>query len=34
VGHALPMQGHVIAILADDRVDDDSVTRQAFLDDA
>ena len=31
--HALPMQGRVIAILADDRVDDDAVTRQALLDD-
>ena len=31
--HALPMQGRVIAIFADDRVDDDSVTRQALLDD-
>src|SRR5438094_3568124 len=31
--HALPMQGHVIAILADDRVDDNAVTRQALLDD-
>ena len=31
--HALPMKGCVIAIFADDRVDDDPVTRQAFLDD-
>src|SRR5664279_1244806 len=31
--HALPMQRSVIAIFADDRVDDDAVTRQAFLDD-
>src|ERR1035437_1383969 len=30
--HALPMQGRVIAILADDRVDHDPVTRQALLD--
>jgi hypothetical protein len=27
------MQGRVIAILADDRLDDDAVTRQALLDD-
>jgi hypothetical protein len=32
--HALPMQGHVIAIFADDRLDDDPVTRQALLDDS
>jgi hypothetical protein len=31
--HALPMQGRVIAIFADDRLDDDPVTRQALLDD-
>src|SRR5271165_543275 len=31
--HALPMQRRVIAIFADDRVDDDAVTGQAFLDD-
>ena len=31
--HALPIQRRVIAILADDRVDDDPVTRQALLDD-
>src|ERR1017187_8659443 len=31
--HALPMQGSVIAIFADDRVDDNPVTRQALLDD-
>src|SRR6266550_111772 len=31
--HALPMQGCVIAIFADDRLDDDAVTRQALLDD-
>src|SRR5664280_3501221 len=31
--HALPIQGCVIAIFADDRVDDDAVTRQALLDD-
>src|SRR5260370_32753610 len=31
--HALPMQRCVIAIFADDRVDDDPVTRQALLDD-
>src|SRR6266436_3043416 len=31
--HALAMQGRVIAILADDRVDDNPVTRQALLDD-
>src|SRR5438552_267759 len=31
--HALPMQRCVIAIFADDRVDDDAVTRQAPLDD-
>jgi hypothetical protein len=31
--HALTMQGQVIAILADDRLDDDPVTRQALLDD-
>src|ERR1035437_10761581 len=31
--HALPMQRRVIAILADDRVDDNPVTRQALLDD-
>jgi len=31
--HALPMQGCVIAIFADDRLDDDPVTRQALLDD-
>ena len=31
--HALPMQGCVIAIFADDRVDDDPVTPQAFLND-
>src|ERR1700687_1589986 len=31
--HALPMQGRVIAIFADDRIDDDAVTRQALLDD-
>ena len=30
--HALPMQRRVIAIFADDRLDDDPVTRQAFLD--
>ncbi len=30
--HALPIQGRVIAILADDRLDDDPVTRQALLD--
>jgi len=29
----LPMQRRVVAILADDRVDDDAVTRQALLDD-
>jgi hypothetical protein len=29
--HALPMQGRVIAIFADDRLDDDPVTRQALL---
>jgi len=27
----LPMQGCVIAIFADDRLDDDPVTRQALL---
>ena len=31
--HALTMQGQVIAILADDCLDDDPVTRQALLDD-
>src|SRR5208283_996994 len=31
--HALPMQGQVIAILADDCLDDDPVTRQTLLDD-
>src|ERR1017187_6474022 len=31
--HALTMQGRVIAIFADDRLDDDPVTRQALLDD-
>src|SRR5271166_6688157 len=31
--HALTMQGHVIAIFADNRLDDDPVTRQALLDD-
>src|ERR1017187_9225118 len=31
--HALPMQGRVIAVFANDRVDDDLITRQAFLDD-
>src|ERR1039457_6874495 len=31
--HALPMQGRVIAIFADDRVDDNPVTRQSLLDD-
>src|SRR5271157_4611561 len=31
--HALPIQGRVIAIFADDRVDDDAVTRQTLLDD-
>src|SRR5271169_7070288 len=31
--HALPIQRRMIAILADDRVDDDPVTRQALLDD-
>lgn len=31
--HALPMQGRVIAIFADDRVNHDPGTRQAFLDD-
>jgi hypothetical protein len=31
--HALPMQGNVVAIFADDRVDHDAVTRQALLDD-
>jgi hypothetical protein len=31
--YALPMQGRVIAILADDRVDDNTVTCQALLDD-
>jgi hypothetical protein len=31
--HTLPMQRRVVAILADNRVDDDAVTRQAFLDD-
>src|SRR5208283_3469037 len=31
--HALPVQGRVIAIFADDRVDDDPVTRQALRDD-
>src|SRR5258708_17659968 len=31
--HALPMQGRVIAIFADDRLDDDPVTRQALVDD-
>ena len=30
--HALPMQWCVIATLADDRVDDDPVTGQTFLD--
>jgi hypothetical protein len=27
------MQGRVIAVFANDRVDDDLITRQAFLDD-
>src|ERR1035441_8875040 len=31
--HALPMQWGVIAVLADDRVNDDTVARQALLDD-
>src|SRR5260370_2847862 len=31
--HALPMQRRVVAILANDRVDNDAVTRQALLDD-
>src|SRR5260370_38868267 len=31
--HALPMERCAIAIFADDRVDDDPVTRQALLDD-
>ena len=31
--HALPIQGRVIAILVDDRFDDNAVTRQALLDD-
>jgi len=31
--HALPMQRRVVAILADDRVDDNAVTREALLDD-
>jgi hypothetical protein len=31
--HALPMQRRVIAVFADDRLDDDPVTRQALLDD-
>src|SRR5450432_3409238 len=31
--HALPMQRRVITIFADDRVDDNPVTRQALLDD-
>src|SRR5216683_7102186 len=31
--HALPIQRRMIAIFADNRVDDDAVTRQALLDD-
>ena len=31
--HALTMKGYVVAILANDRVDHDPVTRQALLDD-
>src|SRR5271154_3982594 len=31
--HALPMQGRVIAVFANDRVDDDAVTGQALLND-
>ena len=30
--HALPMQGRVIAVFADDRVDDDAVAGQTLLD--